>query len=155
MKNFATKGVRKEINYFFNGVEINEELVWQIMNDPPYSQRTEEKIIAAGIEVRKTESVKLIATHSVDHSGPSLPEYVETTTDGWVHFRKQYGDRAAGYELKARVMEQNGCVTILGEFERREFHYEIVKGKWVVEHPIFTDWRDFNLDGVPFSNLDW
>lgn len=153
MKIFATKGIRKETGYFFNNVEIDEELVWQIMNDPPYSQRTEAKIVAAGIEVRKTGCVRLISTHSVDYSGPGLPQYVEMV-DEWVLFRKRYGDRPAGYDLRARVVEMNGCVTVLGEFERRDFHYERVAGE-LVKEPIYTDWRDFNLDGVPFSNLDW
>ncbi len=148
---FATKGIFVATTYHFKGVEIDEDLVMRISGAHYWKMCTEERITTAGIEIRVTEAPKLVATTPCDYSGHSLPEFTREEC-GFVCFHKQYGDRPAGFELRARVAEEIGKVVVLHEWERRNFYR---KGWGTQNEPIFGDWGKIDLIGKSFTCLVW
>ena len=148
---FATKGIIVTTTYHFKGVEIDKNLVMRISGAHYWKMCTEESITTAGIEIRTTEIPKLVATTPCDYSGYSLPEFTKEEC-GLIYFHKQYGDRPAGFELRARVAEEIGKVVVLHEWEERNFY---CKG-WGPEYePIFRDWKKIDLNGKSFTRLVW
>lgn len=150
-KIFATKHTFTETTYYFMGIEVTRDIVMRLSDAHYWKMCTPERITAAGIEIRVIETPTLVATTPVDYSGPGLPRFVEEDGE-FVYFLKQFGDRPAGFELRARISEKVGEIVVLDNFERRNFY---CKGYKPEHKPIYADWEKFDLEGRTFSSLVW
>ncbi len=150
-KEFATKGTFVKTIYYYKGREIDKDLVMLVSGAHYWEMCTRECITAAGIEIRETEYSVLVATTLCDYTGPGLPNF-EWEEGGSVYFRKVYGNRPAGFQLRARVADKVGKIVVLHEWERRNFY---CVGYGPKHKPIFSDWEKIELDGKSFRTLVW